>query len=124
MWLVPLGHKSFQNSSRTVGQTHGRLAGWQIHDAHVAPVHTKGNSRAEGLGTGLLGGKALGIGGSPLRSPVRLLPLDLSKAALGKALAIPRQCLFDTTDLAKVIAEPDDHRFPPPASERPLTLVE
>ncbi|MNL19467.1 hypothetical protein D3C87_1406670 [compost metagenome] len=112
MGLVTLGHKARQGTGRPVGQLHGRLARGQVHHAHVAPVHAPAEAGAQRLGTGLLCGKTLGIGGCTLCTTIRFFLLDRREAALHEAVAETFERFFDAVDLNEVGTEADDHLTP------------
>ena len=56
------GRKGVQSRQRTAGEFHRRAAARQINDAHITPEYAAAKARAEGFGTGLLGGKTFGLG--------------------------------------------------------------
>ena len=54
----------------TAGQHHGRASAGQVDDTHILPEHALGDAGAERLGTGLLGGETLGIGGGAVLAAI------------------------------------------------------
>src|SRR5262249_50656641 len=90
---------------------HRRLARRKNDDAHVAPADAKTEPGAERLGRSLLGGTAVGLRGGAARAALRFRTLGLGKAAQNKPLAEARQCPFDASDVAEIVAKADDHSF-------------
>jgi hypothetical protein len=91
-----------QTRRRAAGKKHRRLARRQVDDAHVAPEHAVAQARAQSLGAGFLGRKALGVGGGAPGPAVRPLAFDFGEAAREEALAETLQRLLDAVDVAKV----------------------
>src|ERR671929_1972789 len=81
----------------------------QIHDAHVAEEDAAAEARAERLGTGLLGGEALGVGRGPRGARLGLAPLRRREDAVREALAVALEHALDPPDVHEIAAEADDH---------------
>src|SRR5262249_22537517 len=73
------------------------------------PEDAGADAGAQGLGTGFLGAKALGVRGGARGAPVRFLPFDGGEDALDEAVTILFQNLLDATDIDKIAAQADDH---------------
>ena len=65
---------------------------------------------SQGLGASLLGGKALGVRRGAPGACVRPALFDLGEAAVDEPLTEPVERLFDSPNVAKVAADPDNHR--------------
>ena len=92
--------------SASVGWPEGRLVHPQVGQEHAAA-----EAGAQRLGTGLLGGEALGVGAGPVgpRAPLGPAPLVLREHALQEAVAEPLQRALDPADVADVGADAEDH---------------
>src|SRR5262249_47934115 len=75
------------------------------------------DSGPERLGTGLLGGKTLGVGRDHhflvLGAALRLGALGVGEDAVEKALAMALDHLGDAADIDQVVADADDHQVMP-----------
>src|SRR5262245_35568104 len=109
---MSLGHESGEPHSGAPCQNHGRLARGFVHHSQVAPEHAAAEARPQRLGTGFLGGIALGIGRGTLSPSVRLAALDLSENSIRKPLAIALERLLDPPYINHVIAKANDHLRP------------
>src|SRR5262249_54089318 len=61
------------------------------------------------LGTGFLGGEALGIGSRPLLAALGFPYFDRGEDALDETFAVTLQRLLDAADVDEVAADADDH---------------
>src|SRR6185436_20641949 len=87
-----------------------RLARLEIYHPHAVPVGRRVDPRAERLGEGLLGGKALCEVGNGLPVGAEALEFGLAENAPREALAEPLQCLVDPLDFDQIGADAVNHR--------------
>ena len=107
--LVAWRREGFEPGRRAAGQAQCRLAGRQIDDAHVAQGNARAKPCAQRLGASFLGGEALRVRGSPACPRIGFALLRLSEAAPDETLTEARERVLDAPDIAKVVAEADDH---------------
>ena len=110
--LVACRHKAVELRPGAPRQHHGGLAGGFVHHAHVLPEHAAAETGAERLGTGLLGGEALGIGGGALGALLGFADLDIGEDAVDEARPETGEGFLDAPDVDHVIADADDHLRP------------
>jgi len=106
-WMKASALESLRGAA---GESHGRLAGRQVDDPHVAPEDPAAEPRSQGLGASLLGREPLGVGGGATGPRVRPALFDLGEAAVDEPPAEPVERLLDPPNVAKVAADADDHR--------------
>ena len=93
-------------------QGHCRLAGWQVDDAHMLPVHAAPrNAGAQRLGAGFLGSKPLGIGFSRQFAPLGQCNFNIREAAIFETITEPLNRPRNALDIAEIISHSDDHKF-------------
>src|SRR5260370_30426609 len=114
--LMPVGRQRREPGQRAAGELHGRTAARQVHHPHIAPPDASPDSRAERLGTGLLGGEALGVGRhhhflvfGPALGPGAL---GVGENAVQEAVAMTLDDFGDAADVDQVRADADDHDLP------------
>src|SRR6202008_3888320 len=91
-----------QELLKVIGKFELRFPGFQIHHPHPVPVGGRVDARAQRLGEGLLGGKALREVGDRLLVRAEALELGLAEDAPGKTLAEAVQHLLDASYLYEV----------------------
>src|SRR5258708_4681494 len=116
--LVPRRRQCIKPGLRIAGQVQGRLARCEIDHAHFMPAYAA-NAGTERLGAGLLRREALGIGAGSIRTGVGPGAFGLGETALFEALPIAFERRLDAPDVAKIIADADDHA----ACPRPLAIA-
>ena len=106
---VALGRHLGQALGGPARYMHHGLARTQVGDRHVFPSDTHAQSRAQGFGTCLFRGPALGIGASNVTTPLSLSLLDLGKDPVAKPISKPFERSLYSLDIAKVGSNAKDH---------------
>src|SRR5574341_242861 len=93
-----------------LGKAQLRLARGLVDHPDAVPVGRRLDARAQGLGEGLFGGKALRQIRGRLAMREKPFQLGLAQHALGEPLAETLERVLDPADLDQVGADPEDHR--------------
>src|SRR5580704_5307428 len=115
--FVALGRDRFESPLGAAGEFHGRPPRRQVDDAHVAPPHAGADAGAERLGTGFLGGEALGVGFDPVAPPFGAGALVRREDAIDEAIAVALDDLGDAAHVGNIGADAENH-LPAPPSRR------
>src|SRR3954452_19225972 len=111
--LIALRRQDLKPGQRPAAQVHGRTAARQVHHPHIAPPHATPDSRAERLGTSLLGGESLGVGRDHHLVVLGATPgpgaLGFREDALEESITMALDDLCDPADVDQVRANADDH---------------
>src|SRR5579885_42311 len=120
---MPGRRQRLEPLQRTARKLHGRAAGGQIHNTHIAPPDPLADAGAERLGARLLRREALGVGLDAILAAFGLRAFGFGEDAVEKAIAVPLDYLADTARVDDVVANAEDHAASPFARERPRSIA-
>src|SRR3984957_12917472 len=98
-----------QSFQRATGQLHGRFAGRQIGDTHIAEEHTLPETGAERLTACFLGREPFGVGREGVATALCLVALGRGENAFDKTIAKPLDSFFDAPYIDNIVADAQNH---------------